>query len=130
MKKTFTKTLALTLTLSTLALVASATKAAQASSREQREQYGLTLLTSAFVTSFPFFYSADLTSRDMKIAAAHAAIEDVAAYYETGRLTGILPSVLENTKSILAAERGVSATEITDAEAVDHIASVAEQALK
>jgi hypothetical protein len=136
MKNAFTKTLALTLTLSALALAAGPAKEARAENWCPIQLSDCSPAETAFYITFspitlPVTSVAlsSMSVNNYKMAVAQAAVEDVAVYYDSGRLTGVLPSVLENTKSVLAAERGVSAIDISDAEAVDHIAAVAEGVL-
>lgn len=125
-----------TLTLSSLVLLATLAKSAQAESWCPIKLADCSPAETAFYITFsPITLpvtSVALSSiavNNHKMAVAQAAVEDVAVYYDSGRLTGILPSVLENTKSVLATERGIPAAEISDAEAVDHIAGVAESVL-
>ncbi len=136
MKNALIKTLSLSLTISALALVAGPTRAALAESWCPIQLSDCSPAEAAFYITFsPITLpvtSVVLSSNAahyQKMAIAQAAVEDVAVYYDSGRMTGVLPSVLENTKSILATERGVLAAEISDAEAVDHIAAVAESVL-
>jgi len=137
MKNALTKILALTLTLSVLALVDGPTKSAQAGEGwcPLRLSDCSPAETAFYVTFSPITLpvtSSGLSSiamNDHKMALAQAAVEDVAVYYDSGRITGVLPAVLGNTKTVMAQERGVSYSEISDAEAVDHIAGVAEAVL-
>jgi len=136
MKNPLPKTFALTLTLSAFALAVVPAKSAHA------ESWCPLVLshcspgeTAFYITFSPITLpvtSVALSSMQLqnhKIAVAQAALEDIAAYYDSGRLTGVLPAVLEGTKAVIAAERGVSSSEISDAMAVDHIAGVAEAVL-
>ena len=52
-------------------------------------------------------------------------MEDVAVYYDSGRLAGVLPSMIENAKTTLAEERGVGAEAITEREAIEQVAAAA-----
>ena len=73
----------------------------------------------------PFFSTADaLHIRDRKVALAHAALEDAAVYFDTGRLTGILPVLVPQIREALSRE---NALEATDAEAVEAIVSIASE---
>lgn len=132
MKNALTKTLA----LSALVLLASLTKSAHAESWCPIQLSDCSPAETAFYITFsPITLpvtSVALSSmavNNHKMAVAQAAVEDVAVYYDSGRLTGVLPAVLDNTKTVLAHDRGLVASEISDAEAVDHIAGIAESVL-
>ncbi len=61
------------------------------------------------------------SARDKKLAIAQAALEDVAVYHDTGRLTGILPTVVAQLRQ----SQGWS-----EAQAIDSIEDVATKALE
>ncbi len=69
-------------------------------------------------------------AHDRKEILAHSALEDAAVYFESGRLTGILPAAIQDIKRIIARRDGVVPESVSDAEAVDALAAVAEAALR
>ncbi len=75
--------------------------------------WGLTLMT----------WLDDLS--DKKQALALAAIEDAAVFYESGKLTGILPSVLE-----LLRRESAELSQLTETELVDAVIGAAEAGLE
>jgi hypothetical protein len=76
-------------------------------------------------TLLPAYSTYRMSGAAPKVALAQAALEDAAVWYDSGRLTGVLPIILDHVKEVLAEERRVHASDITDREAVDHIADVA-----
>jgi hypothetical protein len=145
MKNVLTKIQVLPLTLFILAMIGGSTNRAQAemnwcpirlSDCPPEERAFLVTFSPIILplTSLALSYTWTLAlsytwTQNHKMAVAQAALEDVAVYYDSGRLTGVLPAVVSNTKAVMAQDRGVSCSEISDAEAVDHIAGVAEAVL-
>jgi hypothetical protein len=69
------------------------------------------------------------SNANRKELIAHAALEDAAVYFESGRMTGILPAAVRDIKLVLARRDGVAPEAISDAEAVEMLTKVAEHAL-
>ena len=130
-------TSALSLVLATSALMSPATAQARKSGFPLWcplvESNCSTVEMAIYTTFSPILLPAGTTAQiifmslDKKLAVAAAAMEDVAVYYGTGRLSGVLPVILPNVKENLARERAVSSEQITDLEAVERIAEVASQ---
>ena len=137
MKSSILKTLVLTLTLATLSPLGFSTPNALAESWCPFQFSDCSPAEKAFYITFsPIFIpisasgtTATIVGANHKLTLAQAAIEDAAVFYDTGRLTGILPTLIQDTKKQLASERGLNESSIDDHDAVDHIAEVAASVL-
>lgn len=67
--------------------------------------------------------STDITDQiDGKLVLANAAVEDAAAYYETGKLSGVLPAAVARIR-----EKDAELAKLSDAELVDAVVEAAEE---
>ncbi len=67
---------------------------------------------------------------DRREVIAQAALEDAAVYFESGRLTGILPSAIQDIKYALALRHGGAPESISDSEAVEFLVELSEAVLQ
>lgn len=129
-----------TVSMIALALLASSTFSRGARADELDCMFGFQNCESAsevipaiFSSSIilPLMSSAKFTeaSASRKELIAHAALEDTAVYFESGRMTGILPAAVQDIKRVLARRDGVEPEAISDAEAVEMLTRVAENVL-
>lgn len=124
MKKTNPISSALPFSVALLAATAllSASKKAQAGDVNPADAFSMILVSPTIV---PFYSTAFTVLGNIldnkKEALAQVAIEDAAVYYETGKLTGVLPTILEVLR---ANHEELSA--LSDAELVDAVVEFAE----
>jgi len=136
MKNSILKTMALTLTLATLSPLGLSTPNAFAKGWCPLQFSDCSPAEKAFYVTFSAVLlpisATDTTANQFssnKLTLAQAALEDAAVFYESGRLTGILPTLIQDTKKQLASERGLNESRIDDHDAVDHITEVATSVL-
>mgnify|MGYP003704975527 CR=1 FL=1 len=132
--RTRTSTLALFVALSDTAAIALTSSRAQADNWCPIRLDQCSPAEGLFLSTFsPVLFTATslaVAGVHDKEVLANAVIEDVAVFYDSGRLAGVLPVVLDHVKAILAQERGTSAEQITDREAVDRVGDAAAAALE
>lgn len=102
------------------ALVAVLTTISSSRAEPDWNDPGLFLFSTTFLPSIATVASSN-SIRNPKLAIAQAALEDVAVYHDTGRLTGILPTVVAQLRQ----SQGWS-----EAQAIDSITEVATKALE
>ncbi len=103
---------------------------------EAREANVIDLLSATSLAQTLFWQSSSLTTTEVtshsinaKETVARAAIEDAAAYYDSGKVSGVLPAVLPELKKLMAQDQGTEISEITDLEAVDALTESAHEIL-